>query len=550
MTYEMAPSGMVGPRASRPHATGVTARAGVAPLTVMSDRAGGVLVGQACGDALGVPYEFVAPRVSGRPQMKGGGIGNYAPGEWSDDTQLAICLAEIAATGTDFTLEETLDEVANRYIAALRSGVKELDAQTRVVFDSVLYDDVEGRPAQKMRRAAAYFHRRTLRSAGNGALARTAILGLTRISDPDWTAAAARTVAELTHVDPLAGDSCVLLAEAVRRAVTDPQLDPGAWRARLHLDSGIELLPAARRGQWVEWLGEAGQPYFKPPLDNSFTVAALQAAIAAIVHAAAASTCDDPRQAFRVAVEEAVRVGGDTDTIAAITGALMGAAVGLEAIPTRWVHLVHGWPGLDAEGLHDLALASALAGIVGETQMATMVAQGIDLRALITEHARAQASVSTHPHTPDPFAPHYDDLDIVDPDIVDPADLGAEGESGIADEASAPYVDALEPAPARAHDEPAVPADSTATEVDAGPATEEREQVGPAEPVRVETTAAPVHVYVPGLQRQGAADELFTPEPVVEERRSWSRLRRIRRGGDPWQRPAPGSDEEPGSRRD
>ncbi|MBA2773439.1 MAG: ADP-ribosylglycohydrolase family protein, partial [Nocardioidaceae bacterium] len=55
--------------------------------TPQAHRAAGVLLGQACGDALGVPYEFGTPPVGDeRAVMRGGGLGPYAPGEWSDDT--------------------------------------------------------------------------------------------------------------------------------------------------------------------------------------------------------------------------------------------------------------------------------------------------------------------------------------------------------------------------------------------------------------------------------------------------------------------------------
>ena len=64
-----------------------------------SDRIEGVLLGAACGDALGVPYEFgSAPLAPGEvPRMVGGGLGPYAPGEWSDDTQMAVVIARVAA---------------------------------------------------------------------------------------------------------------------------------------------------------------------------------------------------------------------------------------------------------------------------------------------------------------------------------------------------------------------------------------------------------------------------------------------------------------------
>ena len=61
------------------------------PDRVRADRIEGALLGGACGDALGVPYEFgSAPLAAAVPRMMGGGLGPYAPGEWSDDTQMAV----------------------------------------------------------------------------------------------------------------------------------------------------------------------------------------------------------------------------------------------------------------------------------------------------------------------------------------------------------------------------------------------------------------------------------------------------------------------------
>ena len=80
--------------------------------TAQRDRAAGVLLGQACGDALGVPYEFGAPPMHDDPVMKGGGLGPYAPGEWSDDTQMAVCIARVAVTGADLTADPALNQIA------------------------------------------------------------------------------------------------------------------------------------------------------------------------------------------------------------------------------------------------------------------------------------------------------------------------------------------------------------------------------------------------------------------------------------------------------
>jgi hypothetical protein len=63
----------------------------VALSAIQRDRAAGVLLGAACGDALGVTYEFQPPLAAGdQPEMRGGGLGPYAPGEKSDDGQFQV----------------------------------------------------------------------------------------------------------------------------------------------------------------------------------------------------------------------------------------------------------------------------------------------------------------------------------------------------------------------------------------------------------------------------------------------------------------------------
>jgi len=72
--------------------------------TAQIDRACGVLLGTAAGDALGAAYEFGPPR---GPELEvamvGGGAFGWEPGEWTDDTSMAIAIAEVAAAGARMT---------------------------------------------------------------------------------------------------------------------------------------------------------------------------------------------------------------------------------------------------------------------------------------------------------------------------------------------------------------------------------------------------------------------------------------------------------------
>jgi ADP-ribosyl-[dinitrogen reductase] hydrolase len=83
---------------------------------VQTDRAVGALLGAAVGDALGVPYEYGSRPLEGRAEMLGGGLGHFAPGEWSDDTDMAVCIAQVAATGADLRTPYALDAIADGFL--------------------------------------------------------------------------------------------------------------------------------------------------------------------------------------------------------------------------------------------------------------------------------------------------------------------------------------------------------------------------------------------------------------------------------------------------
>ncbi|WP_231747258.1 ADP-ribosylglycohydrolase family protein [Auraticoccus cholistanensis] len=321
----------------------------------------GVLVGQACGDALGVPYEFGSRALGEHPTMLGGGLGAYAPGEFSDDTQMAVCIAQVAATGADLTSDAALDEVATAFLEWQRLGATDIGNQTARVLGAALR--TEGPVGRRMTEAA----RRDLAvhprgGAGNGALMRTAVVGLTRLDDRRLTADAAAAVAALTHPDPDAVASCVLWSEAVRRAVVDRELD---------VHSGLDLLPVGQRDRWRALLDEATQEQPSRFLRNGWTVTALQAAWSSIVHTPVPA--EEPAAGsfgclhLQHVLETAIRIGHDTDTVAAIAGGLLGAYWGVSAVPARWRRKVHGWPGVR---VRDLVTLSVLTGVGGRPDSA------------------------------------------------------------------------------------------------------------------------------------------------------------------------------------
>jgi len=120
------------------------------------DRAVGALVGAAAGDALGVPYEFGSRPLpgAGEPaEMLGGGLGGYEPGQWSDDTEMACVIAQVAATGADLRDESALDEIAAGFLD-WHSEAADVGIQTRRVLSGLVGSPRKGL-AERMRTRAA-----------------------------------------------------------------------------------------------------------------------------------------------------------------------------------------------------------------------------------------------------------------------------------------------------------------------------------------------------------------------------------------------------------
>lgn len=309
------------------------------------DRAAGVLLGAACGDALGVPYGAGPP--VGEAVMKGGS--DRGPGEWTDDSQLSVCVAQVAADGADLAGEEGLDRVAELFLHWRAS----VNASSRSQTSQVLIDaaDRPGRPADRLRAAAAALDARTGRTAGNGALMRTCVVGIHRPHDRDATAAAARAVAGLTHADPLAADTCVLWSEAIRVAVTESRLD---------LASGLDLVSSANRGMVARAIRKAeAEPAAQ--VADGFILDAVRAAWVAITQT---DRSNESAMHLQRGLQRAVRNERVIRSAGTVAGSLLGGRYGASAVPTQWRRLVHGWPGLRAHDLVELAVCSFAGGRV------------------------------------------------------------------------------------------------------------------------------------------------------------------------------------------
>ena len=298
------------------------------------DRAVGSLVATACGDALGSGYEF-GPALGDDVvvRMAGGGAFGWAPGEWTDDTSMAVPIARAVAGGASFDDPSTLDGIVEAW-RVWGLTAPDVGAQTRSVLGRLGDGPATEAAARDSARAV---HDDNGQSAGNGSLMRTAPLVLGFVDDPDGLATAARRVSDLTHFEDDAGDACVLWCLAIRHTIVTGELDP---------EIGLPWLPEPRRARWSTLIGEARA---QQPRDfrrsNGWVVSALQGALSAVHHG----------DGLVDTLERAVRGGSDTDTVAAIAGGLAGALHGASAVPDEWRRVLHGWPGLSHSDLVELA---------------------------------------------------------------------------------------------------------------------------------------------------------------------------------------------------
>ena len=318
------------------------------------DRSLGAVMGSAAGDALGAGYEFGPPLPDDLPvEMIGGGAFSWTPGEWTDDTQMALAVLTSVADGA-----VDLTRIEAGFRAWYDSGPADVGNQTSAILG-------QGGPLAEV--AAAFTAARPDRASGNGSLMRTGPVALAHPNNASAIAKFAADVSSLTHPDPDCIDACILwsvaIDDAIHHALPVDEGDTWDWAASLR--RALPHLPTdERRFRWKVLIDEAeqGQPLDFP--NNGWVVHALQAALSAICRTPVPA--DRPDGHLALALAAAVRAGGDTDTVAAIAGSLLGARWGESALPPAWREIIHGYriyrqPALTAADLHGLAARAVAA---------------------------------------------------------------------------------------------------------------------------------------------------------------------------------------------
>jgi ADP-ribosylglycohydrolase len=284
-----------------------------------------LLFGVAAGDALGVPVEF-QPRGSFRVTgMRGYGTYNQPPGTWSDDTSLTLCLADSLSRGFD------PEDIARNFI-------KWRDEAAFTARGTVF--DIGTATAKAIGRLKAGIAPEKAGCAGvnengNGSLMRIAPLVFYLAGKPEAERfQITKTVSSITHAHSWSVAACCIYLEYLRKLALG--MEKGAAYAELRGDFSdghprvdadtLEKFTRLLRSD-ISALPESGIK------SGGFVIDTLEAAF----------WCFLTTGSYGDAVLKAVNLGEDTDTTAAVTGALAGLAYGLDGIPGAWLDSLAGF---------------------------------------------------------------------------------------------------------------------------------------------------------------------------------------------------------------
>lgn len=300
----------------------------------MHDRYHGALFGLAVGDALGTTLEFTRPG-SFEPidDMVGGGPFHLLPGQWTDDTSMALCLAESLVELRTFDARDQM----NRYVRWWKQGHL---SSTGRCFDIGV--TTRGALSRYQATGNPFAGSTDSHSAGNGSIMRLAPVPLAFANNPAQAIQFAADSSRTTHASSASVDACRYMAALIvgalqgvpKEALLAPRYTPvpGLWDAQ-PLDPAIDEIAA---GSFL-----AKQP---PAIRGSgYVVASLEAALWAFAHSTT----------FREGCLLAVNLGDDADSTGAVYGQIAGAYYGVQSIPQEWLNKI-------AMNLYIAALAEKL----------------------------------------------------------------------------------------------------------------------------------------------------------------------------------------------
>ncbi len=272
------------------------------------DRARGAMLGMAVGDAIGTTLEFRARDSGHVTDMVGGGPFGLEPGQWTDDTSMALCLADALNTDSDFQARS----FARLLVRWYRDGYNSVLGHC---FDigNATRTAIEGQEATDGQWQGNF----KADTAGNGSLVRIAPIAIAYRGSlkRSWHLAAAQS--RVTHAAPDALSCCQLFAMQMHHALR------GGSRDTVLAPKVASLPPRAQ----IINAGEYREKHRDQIRSSGYVVDTLEAALWSIWNT----------DTFADAVLLAANLGDDADSVACATGQLAGAIYGASAIPARWL---------------------------------------------------------------------------------------------------------------------------------------------------------------------------------------------------------------------
>lgn len=282
-----------------------------------TDRFRGCLLGLATGDALGMPLEFKRPGTF-RPidDMVGGGYHNLLPGQWTDDTSMALCLATSLVECRGFDARDQME----RYVRWLRKGYLSSTGKCFDIGNTTLES------LERFERTGELFAGSSgSMTAGNGSLMRLAPAPMFFVRDTEDAIERSADSSKTTHSALEAVDACRYFAGLLVGALQGVDKETLLSNRYCPVDGYWQRNRLARKIDAVA----AGSFKHKEPPDikgDGYVVLALEAALWAF----------HKSTDFRHGALLAVNLGDDADTTGAIYGQIAGAYYGAAAIPQGW----------------------------------------------------------------------------------------------------------------------------------------------------------------------------------------------------------------------
>ena len=281
------------------------------------DKCYGSLIGLAVGDAMGAPLEFKPPGSFEQVNdMIGDGPHHLKPGEWTDDTTMALCLAESLIETGKF---DPVDQLS-RYLLWYRNGYLSVNDKCfdigNTTREALMIFEETGEP---------YPGPENEYSAGNGSLMRLAPIPLFYMSNPLKALTMSGQSSRTTHNHPLAVDACRYMGGLIHGAVIGTSKDELLSGRYSPIDGYWDENPLETK---IDEVACGSFKELEPPeiRGRGFVVKSLEAALWAFYKT----------NSFEDGCLLAVNLGEDADTTGAIYGQLAGAYYGLSNIPEKW----------------------------------------------------------------------------------------------------------------------------------------------------------------------------------------------------------------------